>query len=343
VGLDGLRTAAAMSEQLSDGPLRARVSLSLGSALVHAARGFDEEGAAHLHRAVTLAGEHGPPLVAATASRELAYVELLRGRYERARRWLESAALWAGDDDGEAVWIAAVRGACETDVGSYPAARSWLEVAAERARRSGVEVPGAFAFCFLGRFHLLREELDDAHAHLSTSLEMARRAGWTSFVPFPLSLMGEVCRLRGDVEGAGTTYEHAFEMSCRLGDPCWESLGARGLGLVAADRGDAVGAMSHLRDAPVTCRRFPDSYLWIEAFALEAACRVAVAARSPHALLTVGELESLTVRTGMRELAARALLHRAALGDVGARQLARSAVAQIDNPALAMAAASVLR
>jgi hypothetical protein len=38
---------------------------------------------------------------AASAHRELGYVELLRGRYDRAQRWLHAAVSLAADDPAE--------------------------------------------------------------------------------------------------------------------------------------------------------------------------------------------------------------------------------------------------
>jgi DNA-binding SARP family transcriptional activator len=333
-GLEALRGAAVASLAIDDDLLRVRAHLGLGSALVHAARGLDEEGATNLHRAASLANERGHRTHAAQARRELAWVELLRGRYERARAWLEEAAPLAEKDDAEYAWIAAVRGACESDVANYPAARSLLETGIVRAEKSGAEAPGAFAHNFLGRLHLLQGNLDHARIHVKRSLELARDASWTAFVPFPMSLLAEVHLLSGEIDTAGDTFEHAFAMSCQLGDPCWESLGARGLGLVAAARSDPASAMLRLHEAPRLCRRFPDSYLWVEAYALEALCRVAVDNDAPGASAMIGELESMAARTGMRELLARALLHRVALGEWQALDVAHSLIVLIDNPAL---------
>lgn len=332
-GLEALRGAATASLAIDDDLLRVRAHLGLGSALVHSARGLDEEGATNLHRAAALANEKGHQAHAAKARRELAWVELLRGRYERARAWLEEAAPLAEKDDAEYAWIAGVRGACESDVANYPAARSWLETGIERAEKAAAEAPGAFAHNFLGRLHLLQGDLDHARIDVKRSLELARDASWTAFVPFPLSLLAEIHLLSGEVDTAGDTYEHAFAMSRQLGDPCWESLGARGLGLVAAARSEP-SAMFRLQEAPRLCRRFPDSYLWVEAYALEALCRVAVENNAPGASAMIAELESMAARTGMRELLARALLHRVALGEHQALDVAQSMIVLIDNPAL---------
>jgi DNA-binding SARP family transcriptional activator len=334
-GIEALRRAAAAAEAIDDAVLLAQAHLSLGAALVHAARGLDEEGATSLHKASALAQKSDQRRLAANAKRELAYVELLRGRYERAIAWLDEAAALAEGFDAEYAWIAAVRGVCESDIANYANARSWLESAVERAGKAQADVPSAFAHTFLGRLHLLRECLDDARLHLTRGIELARAAGWTAFVPLPLSMLAEVSLLSGAVDSAGETFEHAFSLSCQLGDPCWESLGARGLGLVAAERRESVSAMARLQEAPRLCRRFPDSYLWIEAYALEALCRVAVQSGVPGASAMVAELESIAARTGMREILARALLHRAALGERPARAVAESLIAGIDNPALA--------
>lgn len=332
-GLEALRGAAAAARAIDDDMVRVRAHLRLGSALIHAARGYDEEGATNLHRAALLADDMGDRASAANARRELAYVELLRGRYERARAWLTEAAPLAETDDTEYAWIAAVRGACESDVANYPAARSWLETAIERAERAGAQAGGAFAHNFLGRLHLLQGSLDHARASLERSLALARDASWAAFVPFPLSLLAEVHLLSGEIDTAGDTYEHAFAMSRQLGDPCWESLGARGLGLVAAARSDPA-AVLRLQEAPRLCRRFPDSYLWVEAYALEALCQVAVKNHAPGAAAMIGELESMAARTGMRELLVRALLHRVDLGGPEGLEVAESLVVHIDNPAL---------
>ena len=51
-GLQCLRRAVADAGALGDGDLGARSAAALGSALVHAARGSDEEGVTSLHRAL---------------------------------------------------------------------------------------------------------------------------------------------------------------------------------------------------------------------------------------------------------------------------------------------------
>jgi DNA-binding SARP family transcriptional activator len=337
-GINLFRRAERDARKLGVPALHARCLVALGSALVHAARGHDEEGAASLHDGGELAAEAGEPSLAATAWRELAYVEMLRARYDRARRWLDraaTAAATAGDEPAEQAWIALLSGAVRTDTGDYQGALGDLTAAVERADAAGLGAPAAFARSFLGRLHLLRGELDRAAEVLTRSIQQAREAAWTSLVPWPESLLAEVELERGDIARAEDLFEHAFAMGRQLGDPCWESMGARGLGLVAVRRGDVDRALPMLEDAPRFCRRLPDAYLWIEAYGLDALCSVAVARGLPSAARWIEELEVLASRAGFRELTVRALLYRCRLGDPAALAAARAAVDGIDNPRLA--------
>jgi hypothetical protein len=136
------------------------------------------------------------------------------------------------------------------------------------------------------------------------------------------------------VATAEARFEHAFAVGCEVGDPCWESIAMRGLGLVAAERGDVSRALELLIQAPRQCRRLPDTYLWIEAYGLDALCSVAIEDGASSSPLWVDELESITARRGMRELLLRATLYRARLGEPAAVHAARSLAPQIDKPAL---------
>ena len=78
------------------------------------------------------------------------------------------------------------------------------------------------------------------------------------------------------MDAAEARFEHAFAIGCEVGDPCWESIGLRRLGLVGRARGDATRALELLAEARKRCRRLPDTYSWIETYALDALCAVAV-------------------------------------------------------------------
>jgi len=81
--------------------------------------------------------------------------------------------------------------------------------------------------------------------------------------------------------------------------------------------------------------RLPDAYLWGKAYALEVLCGLAAARDMPRASAWIDELLTLTARTGMRELTARAHVHRARLGERSSATAARLLAEGIDNPRLA--------
>ena len=87
-------------------------------------------------------------------------------------------------------------------------------------------------------------------------------------------------------------------------------------------------------DARRCAGSFPDAYVWVEAYALAELAAIAVAAEDRRGREWVEDLISLTARTGMRELAVRAYLLRADLGDPSALDSAAILVAEVENPAL---------
>ena len=331
-GLQCLRRAIVEADATGDTALRARARVALGGALVHAARGRDEEGATALHEALEV-GRNASPALAAAACRELGYVEFLRGRYERTLAWLQRAAPLAGGDRAEQARIATVHGSALSDTAHYTAAISLLREAEALGAAAGDHKQLAYALSMLGRALLLHGELDAAANALDRSVALAQ-PGWTAFVPWPQSLRAEVDLLRGDVEAAANRFEHAFALGCQIGDPCWEGIAGRGLGRVAMARGEPRRAAEILVDALARCVRLPDAYLWGKGYALDALCGVAVAEAMPQASAWINELQDLAARSGMRELTVRACLHRGALGDSASTAAAALLAGQIDNPAL---------
>ncbi len=333
-GLDRLRGAVASARTVHEPDLLARSLIGLGSALVHSARGTDEEGAAALQEGSTLAESVGERGLAATGWRETGWVQLLRARYDRAERSLAQAAKLAGGSDEELAWVEAMLGAIRSDVGDYPAAAELLRSAIERSSRTRSVQAGDYARSMLGRLHLLSDELEEAQEVLDDAIENVQMHGWTAFLSWPEALRAEVDLRLGDIDTAESRFEHAFALGCQVGDPCWESIAARGLGLVAAERSDLTRAFELLADAPKLCRRLPDTYLWIEAYALDALCAVGLDQGAGASRLWIDELEAITARGGMHELLVHAMVYRARLGEPGAFDAARSLAAEIDNPAL---------
>ncbi|HET9215264.1 MAG TPA: BTAD domain-containing putative transcriptional regulator [Gaiellaceae bacterium] len=333
-GLARLRGAVASARAGAEPEPLARALIGLGSALVHAARGTDEEGATALQEGSALAEAAGNGPLAATGIRELGWVQFLRARYDRAEASVARAEPLACGSDEELAWIDVIRGSCRSDVGDYAAAGKLLQAAVARSDRAASAHLTAFARTMLGRLHVLRGELEDGRHVLDETLTYVDARGLTGFQPWPQSFRAEIDLRAGDVDAAEERLERAFALGCEVGDPCWQSVAARGLGLVAAERGDAARALELLVEAPGLCRRLPDTYLWIEAYALDALCAFALEHGVEGSGRWIDELEAIAAGHGMRELLARATLYRAGLGEPGALEAARALSAQIENPAL---------
>jgi hypothetical protein len=104
-----------------------------------------------------------------------------------------------------------------------------------------------------------------------------------------------------------------------------------------AGRGQPAKAFAGLRLLEEARRRagsFPDAYVWVEAYALAELASASVEAGHRRAREWVEDLTSLTARTGIRELAVRAYVLRADLGDPNALDSAAILVAEVENPAL---------
>lgn len=327
-GLRSLRGAAAAAERAGDLVLKAQALTALGHALVHAARGRDEEGAAALHEAIAIADATRDPDIGAAARRELSFVEVFRGRYERALRWLDGAAALGAGDDAVRAGIQSLFGICSTDLGRHPEAIERLRSAAALAEAAGEPHELALALGFLGRARLLAGEDGPARSDLERSMEIARMA-WTAFLPLPEAFLAEIELRAGDVDAARERFEHAFALSVELNDPCWEGIAGRGIGLCEAAEGRFDRAIERLDDASTRCVRLPDAYLWVKGYCLDALCSIGIERGAPGVSDWVAELERVAGRAGMKELLARAHLHRAALGDPSALEAARLIAAEI--------------
>jgi tetratricopeptide (TPR) repeat protein len=333
-GLDGLRDAVVGARGTNDAALEAEAALALGAALVHAAKGRDEEGSAALHRAIAVAEAVGHRKVAASAHRELGYVELLRGDYPRSQVWIRTAAELSGDDPLEMSRIRSVSGIGLIDVGSHERAEAEIRSAIDLGASIDHPRQTAWATTLLGRSQLLRSDLDAAEDTLRRASDLTRAERWTALLPFPEALLAEVWFRQGRWDLAAETFEHAFALGCTVNDACWEAYGVRGLGLLKASSGDLEGAIALMEDALTRCARQRDTHLWLRAYVLDALCSVAIAATHPQAKAWTTDLGSMAGRTGMRGFSVRAYLHQRDLGDVSALDGARTLAIGIENPHL---------
>jgi len=334
VGLDAVRQALLDSRELGHPELLLRSLHGFAMAWIILNHGGGEEAAAALQEAIALADRLGAQRLEARGHRWFAFTEFWRGHYDRAHAWLRSARELAGDDPAELAAIEFVRGGALFEVGRYAPGITALEESVSLNDPERDPSTAAFALLLLGRAHLLREELEQAEVVLRRSASMAR-AHWIGLLPHSESLLADVFLRRGEIADAANAFEHAYALASQhYGSECWESISARGLGLVADAKDDVETAVRWLDFAVTRRTRWPGAYPWIRAYALDALCGVAVKRHLPGASAWIADLEERAARLGMRELLARAHLHRARLGDEGSLEVARALAAEIDNPAL---------
>lgn len=332
-GIACLRMACAEARACEDPAVLAPALLELGSALVHAVRGRDQEGAALLHEALAVADGAGDAQTAVDACRELGYVEVMAGHPSSASRWLARATAEAITDDQRAAALA-VRGMALSDRAHYAAAIRLLGDAATTARACGAVRRTAFSLALLGRALVLRGEADEAAAVVDEALAFIADEGWVAFRPFAEAVRAEAALAQGDAEAAGRLFEQAFTTGCRLQDPCWEALGARGLGLLEAAAGDTAAAMRRIRDAAGRAVRVSDPYVWVHAACLESLAAVAVGAGAAEAPAIVDDLERLAARGDFRDLVVRAALLRGRMGVPAGLSAVLPLAEAIDSPRL---------
>ena len=332
-GVRSLARAAAEAKACGAFDLEAESWLALGTALVHSARGRDEEAADALLRVTSLAEEHGLGDPAAAAHRELAYIDILQARYARCAPRLERAGALA-DSDEERAGVEAMLGMAAADTGAHERALAHFRRSVELAERVGSRQQASFSLSFVGRSHFLREELDDARSALERSLAISRETKWVAFEPWPESWLAEADLADGKLPAGRERFEHAWALASELGDPCWEGAAGQGLGRIACQEGRVPAGLRLLEEARRRAGSFPDAYVWVEAYALAELASAAVDAGHRRAREWVEDLSSLTARTGMRELATRAYVLRAHLGDRGSLDSAAILVAEVENPAL---------
>jgi DNA-binding SARP family transcriptional activator len=335
-GIDCLRRAVEEARYANEEALLAAALTELGTALVHAVRGRDEEGASTLHEALHHARTSRSPMTA-TICRELAFVDVQAGRGGQADAWLSQARELAArrGDDRQLAAIDGVAGMNHSDQADYPTAQAVLTDSVSRALHCNSRRQAAWSASLLGRLHLLRGEHDAARVALQQSLELVDTERWVAFLPWPASLHAEIDRIEGRTGRATRQLQESFALACQLADPCWEGTSKRSL--VLCEIADPAQVVEGLSDARARCVRWPDTYQWVHAYILDAMCMHAAQAGDPKALHFADELLALSAKTNYREYIVRAHLHRAALGEPGAAVAAHIAATGIDNPQLEQA------
>jgi DNA-binding SARP family transcriptional activator len=326
-GLECLRRAAAEAHASGDLELKARALLALGSALAHAARGRDEEASAALHGAIVIAERIERGDLAAAAHRQLAWVDVLRARFARARVRIDQARTAGGTDPFDV----GLEGAIQYQQGSYRDGFAMLERALAATDDPRLQ---AMALGELGLIRFVLGEHRAARESLEAALERTRWLAWNAYLPYPEAMVGLLDLAEGDSTAARDRLEHAFALGCQIRDCCWEGIAAGGLALLHESDGNLDEARTRFSDAVYRSAREPDAWLWGHAFVLDMACAFGVRRGIDETRRWVADLETLAARTMMREFLARAYLHRFDLGDASGLASAELVGAEVDNPSL---------
>ncbi len=332
-GVMSLRSGVALADSFAGPHLRATSRLALATALVHAVRGDDEEGAMILHEAAEMALEAEDDDLHAQARVELGYIDMLGARYDRAEQWLALDRLHT-TDAGILAKAHSYLGCIQSDRADYEQAQELLKASVEYSREAGDRRQEAYAASLWGRIDFLRGDLDSATRLLNQAIDLGQSDNWLAFIPWPQAFLGEVQLERGDHHAASQILEQAFARACQLGDPCWEGVSGRGLALLAEARGETKRAFSVLQDARERCSRLSDTYVWAEAYILDTQCSLGLVHGHEDTPEWIAKLYDLVTRTGMRELQVKAMIHRTRFGTEDERNAAVNLAEDIANPRL---------
>jgi hypothetical protein len=263
------------AENAGDPVLRAATLLSLGSALVHAIRGHDDEGSILLHQALVTARDHGEPRVVAEALAELGYVDAVAGRRVPADARLRDALTWAEDDPALLARINGTAGMNLVDWDRLPEAEDRLVRSVDLARDAGRPRQVVWSTAALGRARWLRGDTAGSRQALDESITGVAETGWMAYRPWPLAQLGELDLAAGrDPAAVAAEMEEAFAFSCQLGDPCWEGATGRVLALALEAAGDD-GALAWAVEARRHATRSLDRYAWMYGWSLVTEAEIA--------------------------------------------------------------------
>jgi DNA-binding SARP family transcriptional activator len=332
-GLECLKRATVEAHSCGDLHLKQRALFATGSALVHAGRAVQDEGAAALHEVIELSDRLGTPDLEAKAAYELGWLEFLAARYGRADSWLARALEKAGSDATLRSSALIILGKVSMERGEYALSLRHIHSAIASAESAGADGNLGFALSSLGRTFLLMRRLGEARVALERSLDVLTTAGILSLIAIPESFFSEVQLLEGRTDEARASADHAFALASEIGDATQLCLAQRSRALVDVEAGRVDEGIAHLVEARQRLVLHPD-HTWSMAYALDALCAVATRNARPEARGWVDDLEAVAGRSGMSEMIARAYMYRAARGESGALSTAVALAQGIDNPYL---------
>ena len=213
-GIESLRRAASEADKLNDKTMLAQALLELGTALVHAIRGFDEEGAVIVRQAAELANAPGLSSLRASALRELGYVEALAGRRPAAAAYLEKACSLTNEAERLA-GIHGVIGFNLVDWGRTDDGLAHFTKAINHAKACNSARREIWALGLGARGLIVQGDYKEACLWLDRCLILVDQQKWMAFRPWPVALRAEAL-LRLDTKPADLrlALEAAFALSC---------------------------------------------------------------------------------------------------------------------------------
>lgn len=332
-GMECLRRAAAESHSIGDLELTLESLLALGSTLAHAGVDRHQEAASALHAAINAAERLGRSSVAGEAQTELAWMDFLRARYDRARRWIEAALANAPANGAVRCMALWLRGKCAMETGSYAASLEDLRAAAELVGELDDAMRQCYCLASLGRTLLMMESFEEARPVLEESLAIGKSEGFAWFSPVPQAFLAELETAVGNLSAARDLLDDALATAQAVGDLSMECQVLRAKGMLEARSGSSDAAIGVLKETRTRLMTSPD-WEWVLAYTLDGLAAVATQERHPMARQWIDELEVIAGRAGMQELLVRAYIYKARLGDGKAWDVATVLAAEVDNPSL---------
>lgn len=267
-GIESLRRAVAEAEAAHDDILTAEALVALGTALIHAIRGQDDEGIVHLRRAEDLSMKGQDRALACKAVLELGYADALVGRRPDAAR-LISRAFDLSEGDPERVAKAHGFSAFNlADWGRHDRAEAAFSdaIAASRATRSATAARSEAWALGLGAWARLRAgDTPGARNWALASLDTCSRLDWLAFRPWPEAVLAEAeLSLGADPETLRNSLQDTLAMSCQLGDPCWEAGTCRAIALTYEREGDPARALGWIDRAGRAFTGISDPYAGLQ-------------------------------------------------------------------------------
>ncbi len=297
-GIDCLRRAVAEAQTMGDGLLQARALTELGTALIHAVRGFDDEAMVHLRCAISIAQGVGDTDCTCRALQELGYVDALSGRRPDASGLLSEALLQAGSDESRRAGCHALIGFNFVDWGRFDDGLAHFATAITLARQSANRKRETWALGLGAWGHLRSGDTEQAQDWALSAIALSEQTGWLSFSPWAAAVLAEARLLQNRrADRIRADLQEPFALSCQLDDPCWQGATARVIALTHEAEGNIPAALEWLTRARTAVTRVTDPYAALLVEILGDQARLLFKTKSPVANTAAREFLSLAART----------------------------------------------